>query len=228
MKKLISLCLCAVLLLSMCLTFSGCAPTDAERFQGKWEIQLDMARAMQKSIESADSEDGEEIMKFCDFKDLPIKMVMEFKEDGTYASTVDEASLEATLEKISDIIIAGLEAYFADQIKQAGLNMTVEQLLQMSGTSLDVLAEEFDKEIKKALDEEKLEMNSVGTYKVEDGKLYTSDDLETEIDMSEYMTYEIVDDTQIKLVESVCGDEEMTEEEREVMEAMLPLILKKI
>lgn len=228
MKKWISICLCAVLLLGLCLSFSGCTPTDAERFQGKWEIRVDMARIIAESATASGGEDANAMMKFFDFKDLLLKMTMEFKEDGTYACTVDEASLDAMLDKVSDIMVAGLEDYFADQIRQAGLSMTVDELLKLSGTSLEALAEELDKEMKKAMDEEKLEMNSAGTYKVEEGKLYTSDDLEAQIDPAEYMTYEIVSDTQIKLLAVVGGDEELTEEEKEVMEVMLPLVMEKI
>jgi len=97
--------------------------------------------------------------------------------------------------------------------------MTVDEMLQMSGTTFDALVEEAFGDA--MLNEMISEFETEGKYKVEDGKLYMSEDLDSEIDEEVYETYEFSGD-EFKLLESF-GDEDAEE-----FKDLYPIVFKKL
>lgn len=172
MKKIISLLLCVVLAVSMMAVLSGCGGKAKEDLTGKWVAEVNMAEALNKSVTDADAS----LAEIINFKDFTLKINLELNKDGTYKMYCDEKSASEAFvglkKDFKDMMVAYLEKSIAD----AGLDMSVEDMLAMTGMDLDQLIEEsFTEDI---LDEMIDEMYSEGQYKAEDGKFYTSDDID--------------------------------------------------
>ena len=104
----------------------------------------------------------------------------------------------------------------------AEYDMTVEDFLaEMEVSSVEEFVDLFFGE--EMMEVFTAEFNSEGIYKIENGKFYTSNDGEDEIDESEYETYEL-SENEFKLIEYVGGDEE----DSEFNEYIYPIIFKRV
>lgn len=213
MKKFISKVLVTVLTLSLMIFATGCG-SEQDKLIGTWETNIDMTDYMNDELGA-----NEELAQYIKVDDFSIVMQWTLKEDGTYKMAANEEKTKEMYEDLVQDIEEGIKKYFEDMIEQSSLDMTVDELLEQSGTTFDELIED-------ALGDELLEdmlegFESEGKYKVKDGKVYMSDGLDSEIDEEEYETYEISGD-ELTLLE-VVGSED-TEE----FEDMYPLVFKKI
>lgn len=179
MKKRIALVLCLVLVLSAVLC--GCG-SEQDKLVGTWKTTVNMAESYNQELAS-----DPEMAEYLSVETLEIGFTLTFNEDGTYALTVDPASMDAAAEVLAQSMTDGLKNYFTDILAAQGVEMDVEEALAAMGMDLDTLVEELKNE---AFSEEAYtEMNVEGRYKVEDGKLYLTEDVNAEPAGGEYNTY---------------------------------------
>ena len=181
MKKRIALLLSFVLVLSLALCACGGGKKDT--IVGTWKANIDLAEAFNEEMAASGMGDYINIESF----NLPL--VMEFKADGTGSMTVDQAAMTETVDKLAADLTAGLEAYFTEYFSSMGLEIDLDEALAASGMSMDDLVEEMKAEF--AGEDAFAEFTNEFKYKAEDGKLYMSEDLDSEISTDTYNTYEL-------------------------------------
>ena len=196
MKKRIALLLSFVLVLSLALCACG---GQKATIVGTWKANVELAEAFNEEMAAAGMGD------FINLESFALPLVMTFKEDGTGSMTVDQEAMTATIDKLAADLTAGLEAYFTEYFTSMGIEMDLDEALAASGMSMDDLVEEMKAEF--AGEDAFAEFTSEFKYKAEEGKLYMSEDLDSEISET-YNTYELKGNTLTLDV----GTEELDEE----------------
>ncbi len=188
MKRVLTL----ICILITAFAFSGCG--DKGKFTGNWSADIDMTQYITDVLKSeAETADFVKINSFMLYADY------EFKKDGTYLITSNISACEDAFEKLKeDYSNCLLKAYEASY-NEIGLTITQEELLQEVSKKVDeVFTESFVENIIYGIETE-------GKYKVKGGKLYCSDSVDIETEENNYQTYEIVNDSEIKLLKTDVG-----------------------
>ena len=196
MKKRIALLLSFVLVLSLALCACG---GQKATIVGTWKANIELAEAFNEEMAAMGMGDIMNLESFA----LPL--VMTFNEDGTGSMTVDQEAMTETIDKLAADLTAGLEAYFTEYFASMGIEMDLDEALAASGMSMDDLVEEMKAEF--AGEDAFAEFTNEFKYKAEDGKLYVSEDLDSEIS-DVYNTYELKGDALTLDI----GTEELDEE----------------
>lgn len=221
MKKVLAILLSIVMIASICM-LTGCSDESA-KFVGTWEAEIDITDALNQM--AAETEGMEDLV----VNDVTLKMQFIFNEDGTYTA----GSTEEYINEFVDNYIAQIEDYLIEmlekEIESSGLDMTVDEVLALSGTSLDALIEEM----KAGVDAEEMigDMESQGEYKAMAGKLYMSDKEITLVDCIDseiYTTYEFDGDTLTFIDEIGTEDVESDEMSELILDDMFPLTLTRV
>lgn len=166
MKKLISLLLCLVMILSV---MTACGGKDdggsndgGSKTPAKTGI-VDTWKATLKLSEYGDMGDLSEMEEYIDVDKLTITVTLKFTDDGEYTLAVDDKSID----KLVDVMCDGMEGYLKDMAKEFG--MSYKEMLEMMGASSireflesEGLMDEF---------EDLKDMNESGEYTWEDGVL---------------------------------------------------------
>lgn len=196
MKKKINIILSMIMIFAMVI-LAGCSGSKEEQIIGSWETTIDATEIMKQAVSD------KEMSEYIDFGECSLKMVYTFNEDGTYKAAPDEAATKEIFSNIKETYIAGITKYFEDQIAESSLSISVDELMAESGTSIDELAEKAlgDEAVKKIIDSSTVE----GKYEVKDGKLYTTESMDEDIDENKYETYEMSKD-ELKILESIGDD----------------------
>ena len=181
MKKILSLTLTALLLAALLAGCGGAGGGAAEEkgITGSWAADVDMTEYLNEML----SED-EEIGQFLTLDNFTIKLLAEFKEDGTYTMAGDPESAQAAMDSLKEQLKGALTDYLQAMIDESGMDTTVEELLTEADMTMDDLMAEMDE----AYNAEDLvgDLNTEGKYLFEDGKLALSDSLDEEADIAEY------------------------------------------
>ena len=233
MKKILSLVLALLMMVSALFAFASCDENpsddkkenveenkeekkdDAELILGTWEAEIDYTELM-----NSDSGLDEEMADYIKVEDFKFTVRATMNKDGTYKFVVTEESAKKALDNFKKAMVSGYKDYFADMA--AEYDMTVEDFLaEMEVSSVEEFVDLFFGE--EMMEVFTAEFNSEGIYKIENGKFYTSNDGEDEIDESEYETYEL-SENEFKLIEYVGGDEE----DSEFNEYIYPIIFKRV
>lgn len=190
MKKILSLTLTALLLAALLAGCGGAGGGAAEEkgITGSWAADVDMTEYLNEML----SED-EEIGQFLTLDNFTIKLLAEFKEDGTYTMAGDPESAQAAMDSLKEQLKGALTDYLQAMIDESGMDTTVEKLLTEADMTMDDLMAEMDE----AYSAEDLvgDLNTEGKYLFEDGKLALSDSLDEEADIAEYETATLEGDT---------------------------------
>ncbi len=224
MKKAIAVILCLTMLCAVLMT--GCGIQDIldrvlgggeqEKFVGRWTMKLDMTDMITEMMGAEMAQMGEYFV----FEDVVLVMNWEFEKDGTYSCYVDSDELKVMVDNITDALLGGLEQYLTEYLADYGF--TLDDYLQQTGISLEDLAQEMD--IENTMKEAVGDMNMSGRYKVEDGKLYTNDDVDdTSFDEEDATSYSF-NGKNIEL--DAFFDEEVDSEIQQWVESLLPLVLE--
>ena len=198
MKKRIALLLSFVLVLSLALC--ACGGGKKATIVGTWKTNIDLAEAFNEEMAASGMGD------FINIESFNLPLVMTFNEDGTGSMTVDQAAMTETIDKLAADLTAGLEAYFTEYFASMGLEIDLDEALAASGMSMDDLVEEMKAEF--AGEDAFAEFTNEFKYKAEDGKLYMSEDLDSEISET-YNTYELKGNTLTLDIGNEDLDEEM-------------------
>ena len=220
MKKAISIFLCAVLLFSMCMSLTGCN-SDAKSIIGQWTAEINYAAAVNAGIHT--SEGMKDIDDYFNFDEFYLTTTFTFFEDGTYTVELDSVSVFNAVQGIRGQLSSGMRKYLADEIKKAGLDISVDSYLGLLGLNWITLGEKIvsDYALGKIADE--LSKSTTGYYRVKDGKIYMTADTGTELTEENYDTYTLEGDT-LTLLECHCQQEEGFEN---VTKDIYPIVLKR-
>lgn len=186
-KRAASLAL-ALLLAAALLTGCGSSEAEMKKLVGVWTMAYDISGDILDGLD-----DGLE--EYFDFEGISLGLTLRLSEDGTYTLGVEQPELDRLLEALKPVFRDGTIAYTQAMIAAAGLDMTSEEILQQSGSSLDALVDEMLSGTETALDEMADELSVSGKWKAAGGKLYTTESMDDELDESSYERYELDGDT---------------------------------
>lgn len=162
-KRILALLLIMVLAVSLC----GCGNT-AKKLYGTWETTIDYSYAIEEGLGS----------EFEDFHhDFDIKMMFEFKEDGTYSMYADEESTQETYDNWINALVPYLAEMMYEECKESGMSREdVDTVVQEQyGCSVEeYMLEEIKSEVD--IDEYISQMKSDGVFKAKGDKLYLDED----------------------------------------------------
>ena len=209
--------LAQLLVLAIGLSLAACGGGKKSDIIGTWQGKIDMTEYIVSKLDRgfeetfASGEDGVELTSVRDYLGSfdPVYTYV-FNEDGSYALTVDEASLHDQIEEFK----TGLEAYcryfYAEVLSMTLVELGmadqvngVEELEAIMGVSLDeaineMVGMELRDLISQAVEEElgtaqKMagKINSEGKYKTKDGKLWMSSGLEYDVNPELYDLYSV-------------------------------------
>lgn len=187
---------------------------DQEKLIGTWEGELDMTEAIMQQVGAG--AEGLEI------EDFSVTAVFTFKEDGTYTMAFDEDSVEDAFDGLVEDLSVFMEDMMKEQAEAAG--MTLEQLMEAAGMTMDDLVDM----VVQSLEEEDLvdtlveESKTEGKYEAKDGKLYTTDDPDEDIDEDVYDTYTLEGDV-LTLTATYGSDAD-----ENLIKSVYPVVLKKV
>lgn len=227
-KRAISIVLVLLLLLSLALT--GCGSKDAggkekdseptkveladdEKIIGDWNMEMEMVDEINKEFE------GNEMEEYLHLDTFPLTLTFTFKNDGTYACTVDQDAFTQAVEGVKTTFKDGMTRYAQDLIDAQGVDMSVDELFEMMNTSLDEMVDSaFDENTMSGITDV---CNFAGQYSIGDGKLHITVEEDAEVSPDCYYTYTFKSDTSLSLESSVgyVGDDAFGD--------MLPLTLTK-
>ena len=187
MKKSIALFLCLVLLVSTCL--SGCF-FEKNKLLGTWTTTVDLADMVNEEMEKSDPA----VAKFVKVKELNVTFNLTFHDDDTYTMKVDQEKLDEALKDMMAGMVDGLMLYLEDMLnlEQWGLDMELDQVLEMLNIDLDsLLAEAYDSLVAEDIF---ADLDTSGYYYAKDGKLYTGDSYDAaKSEMGVYERYSLKD-----------------------------------
>ena len=186
--------LAIVLMLAMVIgAFAGCGKkTDEELIRGKWAATIEFEKAMEAVLSESDAD----MFKDLDFSDISMDMNLEFKEDGTYAISVEKENAENAVKTMMERMVPALkEAIRTALAEGSGVDASevtdemMDSVLAYFGVdSWDAMAEVFMEQVD--TDEMLKNINQTGKYLIKDGKLYTSTDDKDPAE-TEGQTYEL-------------------------------------
>lgn len=155
---------------------------EKEKFYGTWVAEVDCSDLLNESL----SQDDEELAEYITVEDFTMNLVLTFSEDDTYDWEIDEDSVEKSVEKLKSDMADGMTRYFEDMLKDEGIDMSVDEMLESLGVSMDeYLSEMIDTDTIMAAYEDQ-----EGKFDAEKGKLYMSAGLDFQPDYDVYEEYE--------------------------------------
>lgn len=220
MKKIVSLLLVLALLVSMSALLTGCG--DEKKILGTWKADVDYADAFNLGIRSA--EGMEEMAKYFEAEEFIVTTTLIFREDGTYTTTIDEAAAEKALESVEYILYNGFESLVKEQFNQLGLPISLDKYLEsMTHAIWEMVDAALTDEVKEELIDEMVNPHT-GNYKLENGKIYMTEDVSDAISEDAYDTYELDGDT-LTLLECFC---QIDEEQKEAQKSLYPMVFTRV
>lgn len=180
-----------VLALALSVLLAGCgdkkAGGDGDKLAGTWNCTLELADYLNEEF------DGEDMGEYLHLDTFPVTLSFTFKDDATYACAVDSDAFAQAVDGVKSAVKDGVTRYAEDMIAAEGVEVSVEELFEMMGTSLDDMVESSfsEEDLADITDEYTFE----GKYTAQDGKLCLSDGLEYEVDPASYFSYTLTDTT---------------------------------
>lgn len=173
MKRFVSLVLVLILAAAV---FTGCG--EQKKLLGAWECTVDLSSTVQQLL------DQEMLGGEFDVSGFSVTARLTFLEDGTFRLEPDRQKLAAAFDTLLKDLENGLIDMLQAQLKEQGLNISVEELLALSGLELSDLTEQ----LRQSFEEESFleDLSGVATlegfYQVKKDKLLFCADEETKID----------------------------------------------
>lgn len=144
------------------------ALTDEEAVAGLWCWELEMAVPITALMEQSMPEMAG---KF-EFTDLVMPVYIKLAEDGSFTAAIDAEAAAVWPSKFLPQAEEFLMCYFEAMIAASGLDMSVEEFMEMSGFSMEDMLQSL---VDGVLSEEMMETivaEGRGYYKLQDGKVY--------------------------------------------------------
>ena len=153
-------------------TDPGTDPTDpgpatpANPLVGHWEWDMDMTEHMNTMMSMT------EMAGYIEFTDVVFCMDFVINEDGTYSMYIDETATQSKAATMKQEFKTGYSNYLSALLAANNISMTLEEFLLTQSISLDTEAENFVNGMMDSFGD----MDETGIYKVENGKLYVTED----------------------------------------------------
>ncbi len=213
MKKSLAVVLLCAMLVTL---FAGCS-LFGDNIVGKWECEIDVTQFMVDGIKEDLGEENGGLMQFFDIKDLKIKLITIFNEDGSFETSASKESIEAIMDTVANQIAAGMKDMLMKEAEAIGATEeTINTIIEQAKTQMK---NEFsDEAIKSIVDQ----FANKGFYKLDDGKLYKADTAEG-LESAGYETYELKDNTL-----TLNKGEGLDDTYSEIVSSLYPMVYKKI
>lgn len=193
------------------ITLSG---TATESIVGTWAGTADFTEMFAKEF-AADPATAE----YFTVSSFKLDLTMEFDAEGICTLTVDEESAKAAMDTLAKELVDGMVKMLDDMLKQQGVNMSTEDYLTLSGITLEDLTAQLTSEMQ--VEDMLKELENKSNYHLQDGKLWISDDLDSQADADDACPY--------TLAEGVLTIEAPAEAAEEDAAAYLfPLVLNRV
>ncbi len=189
-----------VVVLAMMMSLVGCGKSEADKFVGEWEAEINLGELLQEELGSELS-GMEDIL---DIGDVEMLLTLEMNEAGTCTASVDEEALEEEIRAMMEDMLTGMMEAMAGEV-----GMSVDEMLEAQGYTMDQLIDESMQEMD--MREITEEFDEVVKFSVEDGKLVLGD---------ETWTYEFESDDSFVVTEIDGADDDSVEK-------MLPMTFEK-
>lgn len=193
MKRTIRKMVCVLMIAAMVLALVGCGGSgknnDKEKFLGTWKVDVDMTDIINGGLTEGMDQIDASASEYFNISKFDLTVIFTFNDDGTYSMDVDDDSFNSSVDGVKEDIKAGFIKYFEDMIAGMGLDMSVDEVLEASGMSIESLIDEsltsemFDSMIE--------EFEVSGKWKVEKGKLYLTESADDDFDEENFDYYEI-------------------------------------
>jgi ABC-type amino acid transport substrate-binding protein len=183
--------------------------TDASSVYGTWKTQLSLSKVMTDSF--AASAPGITLPAITGFD---IDMVFEINENGTGKIIITEEAVNTAIANTKPSLKATIEALYTAMAAQN--NMTLEQLITATGTTIDAIVDDTLEGFSGMATE------SEGKFLIEGNKLYTEAGENGEIDKTQYITFKL-EDGKLVFTEMVVGEASAVA----MLDAVLPLVFEK-
>ena len=180
--------------------FSILLKSDDKKFVGKWETTIDIGSYISDELLDSLGSDSADMAEYFDIDSFEVKMLVEFKDDGTYKLWLDKDTYENSVDSFFDVIKSGMSDYFKDMLAKENIDMTLEDLFASQGTTFDEFVDSLidTDDILEEIDS----ATSEGNYTTDEGKLYMTDGSGKEFDDDKYSSYEFGGNNEFTLISS--------------------------
>lgn len=205
------------LVLALVFSLSACGKSEVI---GTWQGKIDLTEEINSQVDAAMGSmsvlfgPDVQVPALADYlSDYSVTYVCTFNEDGTFSFTADEASIEASLDRLKssvsgftrDLMFAAL-AYTCVEMGLAESVSTTEELEALLGISLDeaineALGMSLDEFVAASMDAAltaqtiREELDAQGKYEAKDGKLHMSQGPDEPVFPEIYDLYTVDKDT---------------------------------
>lgn len=184
-----------------------------ESLLGSWEGSIDITTYLNEQMATAGLGD------YFVFSDMTMSVVMTFTEEGETTLAIDKDSVNDLMDSLLEQMKGGMNTMLQDLLDSYQIDMTVDEYLQASGTTLDELLEDsMDTAMSDDLFEE---LEQEGYYSIEDGLLFIADEKDEKMADDEANPYTIEDG-----VLTIEVSEE--DEDAEYASFMFPMVLTRV
>lgn len=215
MRKVFSL----LLVFTIILVMPGCGKSDKAALQGTWEGEFELADALNADMaDEADPENAD----FFQVSSFKIKLRLVFNSDDTYSMILDESVMPQLMEGFKQDLSTGVEHYLEALIAEEGLDMSLEEFVEISGFTMDKLLDQVSPQgtLESLVMEMTRGIERSGKYRANNGKLYMTNGMSQELDDSSFDNY-ILDGNTLTLVAAAQDMDEVTD-------ALYPMVFHKV
>ena len=196
MKRVMKKMVCVLVAAAMVLALIGCGSSsknnDKEKFLGTWKVDVDLTDAFNDGFTEGMDQIDAAASEYFNVDKFDFTVIFTFNDDGTYSMGVDDDSFNSSVDGVKESVKAGLTRYFEDMIVEMGLDMSVDEVLEASGMSMEAL---IDASLTPDMFGGVLEeLNLSGKWKVENGKLYLTESADDDFDEEDFDYYEITEE----------------------------------
>lgn len=167
---------------------------------GTWQTEIDISELVNERVFGL-----EEMDVFFLVDSFVLNMEFTVRKDGTYTMKADEKSVQTAVDNLAmlaeEYLILSLEEQlmwlqneqYGDDLEGTYPEITMEQMLEQNGTTLEEQKKQLQETlgVKTMADEILARANREGTFKAEEGVLYLSKDIQSEIDANSYILYTV-------------------------------------
>ena len=121
--------LALLLALALCVSLSACG--EENPIVGSWKGTLDYSRILQEELSS------EEVWEAIPIEGVQLEIYFDFHADGSFQSIISQQSVDAMVDKLLDLAVAGLAENLKDR---EDVSFTREELRQMLEDKIDTTA----------------------------------------------------------------------------------------
>lgn len=195
-KKIVSI-LPAALMLLMLFSCGKSGAGDQEKFVGTWKSTVDVTDLLNASIQQGMGEDDQVFAEYFKISKFDFVIVFTFRNDGTYSISADEAYFKNSIDTVLGELKTGMTRYLEDMLAEQDLDISLDELLAEEGTSIDAL---LDESLPSSMFDGLVDEFAVtGKWKANKGKLYTTENVNDDIESNTFDLYEFTSSDEIKL-----------------------------